>query len=259
MLQKTNEVISTMTSLQIAEITGKPHYDVMKAIRRMEPAWKKVNGGNFSLVEYKDSKGEMRPMYILTKTESLYIATKFNDEARAKLILRWEQLEREKMSWQNRVPQTFREALLLAAQQQEQIERQKDKIESQQQLISEKNEQVCQLTDKVIEMGKKVSYLDQILANKSTILTTSIAQDYGMSAKTFNKMLNDYGIQHKVDKQWILYAPYLTEGYVHSKQIEITHADGSKKIHLNTEWTQKGRLFLYQKLKSKGVVPMIER
>ena len=118
---------------------------------------------------------------------------------------------------------------------------------------------MCQLTDKVIEMGKNVSYLDQILANKSTILTTSIAQDYGMSAKTFNKMLNHYGIQHKVDKQWILYAPYLTEGYVHSKQIEITHADGSKKIHLNTEWTQKGRLFLYQKLKSKGVVPMIER
>lgn len=259
MLQKTNEVINTMTSLQIAEITGKPHYDVMKAIRKMEPAWEKVNGGNFSLVEYKDQKGELRPCYELTKTESLYIATKFNDEARAKLILRWEQLETERISWQNRVPQTFREALLLAAQQQEQIERQKDKIESQQQLISEKNEQVCQLTDKVIEMGKKVSYLDQILANKSTILTASIAQDYGMSAKTFNKMLNDYGIQHKVDKQWILYAPYLTEGYVHSKQIEITHADGSKKIHLNTEWTQKGRLFLYQKLKSKGVVPMIER
>lgn len=252
-----------MTSLQIAEITGKSHNDVMKAIRKMEPAWEKVHQGKFSLMsrEIEIGNGARRevPMYILSKTESLYIATKFNDEARAKLILRWEQLEREKMSWQNRVPQTFREALLLAAQQQEQIERQKDKIESQQQLISEKNEQVCQLTDKVIEMGKKVSYLDQILENKSTILTTSIAQDYGMSAKTFNKMLNDYGIQHKVDKQWILYAPYLTEGYVHSKQIEITHADGSKKIHLNTEWTQKGRLFLYQKLKSKGVVPMIER
>jgi phage antirepressor YoqD-like protein len=248
-----------MTSLQIAEITGKRHSDVLEAIRKMEPAWEKVSERNFPLADYIDQQGKSRPMYILSKTESLYVATKFNDEARAKLVLRWEQLEMEKMSWQNRVPTSFREALLLAAQQQEQIERQKDKIESQQQLISEKNEQVCQLTDKVIEMGKKVSYLDQILANKSTILTTAIAQDYGMSAKTFNKMLNDYGIQHKVDKQWILYAPYLTEGYVHSKQIEITHADGSKKIHLNTEWTQKGRLFLYQKLKSKGVVPMIEK
>ena len=82
-----------MTSIEIAEVTGKQHKNVMQAIRNMEPAWKKVNGGNFSRVEYKDAKGEMRPCFELTKTECLYIATKFNDEARAKLVLRWEQLE----------------------------------------------------------------------------------------------------------------------------------------------------------------------
>ncbi len=74
----------------------------MEAIRKMEPAWVKVNGRNFALVEYKDAKGELRPCYQLTKTECLYIATKFNDEARAKLVLRWEELEmadvREKMA-----------------------------------------------------------------------------------------------------------------------------------------------------------------
>jgi phage regulator Rha-like protein len=85
-----------MTSLQIAEITNKPHSDVLKAIRNMEPAWVKVNEGKFSLVDYTDAKGEQRPMYELTKTECLYIATKFNDEARAKLVLRWEQLEVER-------------------------------------------------------------------------------------------------------------------------------------------------------------------
>ena len=83
----------TMTSLEIAELTGKQHKDVMRAIRKMEPAWVKVNGRNFALVEYKDAKGELRPCYQLTKTECLYIATKFNDEARAKLVLRWEELE----------------------------------------------------------------------------------------------------------------------------------------------------------------------
>ena len=57
-----------MTSIEIAEVTGKPHNDVLKAIRAMEPAWKKVNGGNFSRVEYKDAKGEMRPCFELTKT-----------------------------------------------------------------------------------------------------------------------------------------------------------------------------------------------
>ena len=94
-----------MTSIEIAELTGKPHNDVLKAIRAMEPAWKKVNGGNFSRVEYKDAKGEMRPCYSLTKTECLYIATKFNDEARAKQVLRWEHLEQgeQKRMWKNRI------------------------------------------------------------------------------------------------------------------------------------------------------------
>lgn len=248
-----------MTSLQIADITGKRHSDVLEAIRKMEPAWEKVTERKFPLSEYKDSTGRSLPMYILTKTESLYIATKFNDEARAKLVLRWEQLETERISWQNRVPQTFREALLLAAQQQEQIEQQKNKIESQQQLISEKDEQVCQLTDKVIEMGKKLSYLDQILANKSTILVTSIAQDYGMSAKKFNQLLHQLGIQYNLNKQWILYAPHLTQGYVHSRAIEITHPNGTKTIHHNTEWTQKGRLFLYNTLKKIDIIPLIEK
>ena len=83
----------TMTSREIAEITGKSHDNVLKAIRAMEPAWEKVSGRKFNAVTYNDVKGEERPMYDLTQRECLYIATKFNDEARAKLVLRWEELE----------------------------------------------------------------------------------------------------------------------------------------------------------------------
>ena len=49
-----------MTSLEIAELTGKNHFDLMRAIRKMEPAWEKVNGCKFALVEYQDKKGELR-------------------------------------------------------------------------------------------------------------------------------------------------------------------------------------------------------
>ena len=90
----------SMTSLEIAQVTGKMHKHVMEAIRKMEPAWLKVNGSNFRLVDYKDSKGELRPCYSLSKTECLYIATKFNDEARAKLVIRWQQLEQERLMHQ---------------------------------------------------------------------------------------------------------------------------------------------------------------
>ena len=83
-----------MTSLEIAELTGKQHCHMMEAIRKMEPAWVKVNQSKFRLIEYTDKKGELRPCYQLTKTECLYIATKFNDEARAKLVHCWEEQER---------------------------------------------------------------------------------------------------------------------------------------------------------------------
>ena len=60
-----------MTSLEIAQVTGKQHKNVMQAIRNMEPAWEKVNGLKFQLVNYRDQKGELRPCYLLTKTECL--------------------------------------------------------------------------------------------------------------------------------------------------------------------------------------------
>ena len=128
-----NEIIISsnggrMSSLEIAELSDRNHKDVMRSIREMEPAWQKINGRNFTLVEYKDAKGEMRPCYSLTKTECLYIATKFNDEARAKLVIRWEQLEKEKQTGGFQIPQSYSEALKLAATQAEQIQQQAPKV-----------------------------------------------------------------------------------------------------------------------------------
>lgn len=120
-----------MSSLTIAEETHKQHKHVLEAIRAMEPAWKKVAGSNFRLSEYKDSTGRRLPCYYLTKTECLYVATKFNDEARAKLVLRWEKLEKAKQAGGFPIPQSYSEALKLAANQAEQIEQQQKQIELQ--------------------------------------------------------------------------------------------------------------------------------
>jgi Rha family phage regulatory protein len=99
-IDKTKAIIAcnqeTMTSLEVAELTGMRHADLLRDIRKMEVAWDKINQRKFALVEYTDSKGEKRPMYQLNKKEWLYIATKFNDEARVMLINRWEYLEEER-------------------------------------------------------------------------------------------------------------------------------------------------------------------
>jgi phage regulator Rha-like protein len=58
-----------MTSLEIAEVTGKNHFDVLRAIRKMELAWQKVTDSKFAVSEYKDPTGRTLPCYLLTKTE----------------------------------------------------------------------------------------------------------------------------------------------------------------------------------------------
>ena len=86
-----------ITSIEIATLIGKPHNDLMKAIRKMEPAWELEHQGKFSQMQIRESLPNggyrMRPCYLLNKMESLFIATKFNDVARAKLVLRWAELE----------------------------------------------------------------------------------------------------------------------------------------------------------------------
>lgn len=241
----------TMTSLEIAEVTGRNHKDVMRSIREMEEAWVKVNGRKFALVEYKDAKGEMRPCYSLSKTECLYIATKFNDEARAKLILRWEELEIKEASLIN-VPTTFAEALRLAADQAE-------KLEAQEKMLEASSKEIVELSGTIANMQPKVTYVDKILSSKETVTTTQIAQDYGQSAKSFNILLRNFGIQHKVGGQWILYAKYLPNGYAQSDTIPIERKDGSSGSVMHTKWTQKGRLFLYEELKKHNVLPLIEK
>jgi len=75
-------------------------------------------------------------------------------------------------------------------------------------------EQVLQLSETVASMKPKADYCDIILQSKETVATTQIAQDYGMTAKALNILLRNFGIQHKVAGQWVLYAPYLPLGYV---------------------------------------------
>lgn len=109
------------------------------------------------------------------------------------------------------------------------------------------------------ELKPKADYTDRILSSKGTVTTTAIAKDYGMSATGFNKLLHELHVIYKIGKQWFLYAKYQAKGYTHSKTFDFVHTDGKPDCNMQTEWTQKGRLFLYEFLKGHDILPMIER
>jgi phage antirepressor YoqD-like protein len=99
---------ATMSSIEIADLTGKLHKNVLADIDKMlkdlelEPA-------DFS-ARYKDAKGEERRCYNLPKRESLILASGYNTKLRAAIIDRWAELESKEqkpLSFEEMVIQTL--------------------------------------------------------------------------------------------------------------------------------------------------------
>lgn len=135
------------------------------------------------------------------------------------------------------VPTTFAEALRLAAN---------------------LEEEKLFLEQKVAEYEPKISYLDTILSSIDTVTISQIAADYGMSAIAFNKLLNHLKVQRKVGNQWLLRKKHMNHGYTKSHTSKIPIPGGEIKIVMNTKWTQKGRLFIYDLLKNEGYLPEMD-
>ena len=115
------------------------------------------------------------------------------------------------------------------------------------------------MKEEIKVLKPKAHYTDIILQNKGLIKVTSIAKDYGMSAQEFNKLLCDFKIQYRLGNQWFLYKKYQNKGYTHSETVNYKHKDGRDDVNITTKWTQKGRLFLYEFLKEKDILPIIEK
>lgn len=144
-------------------------------------------------------------------------------------------------SIQKSLPKTYAEALRELA----------DTVEENETLKLQ-NTQQAQIIE---EMEPKASYYDNILQSKDAVPITFIAKDYGMTATAMNKLLHDLNVQYKMSDVWLLYKEYSSYGYTKSK----THKLENGRSVMHTNWTQKGRLFIYDLLKREGILPEMER
>lgn len=115
--------------------------------------------------------------------------------------------------------------------------------------------QNAQKNQQINELQPKATYYDLVLQNKSLLSITKIAKDYGLSGKKMNILLHEAGVQYKQGDVWLLYQKYADKGYTQSK----THVIDDENNRFHTYWTQKGRLFIYDLLKQRGILPLIER
>lgn len=134
------------------------------------------------------------------------------------------------------------------------------------QALKEERERNRKLTDTIAvqnqqlaELQPKASYYDLVLNCKDLLSITEIAKDYGKSAKWLNNYLHENKVQYKQGNTWLLYQNHAEKGYTNTKTQTFNGNDGNVHTKVHTYWTQKGRLFIYDLLKSKGIVPIIER
>lgn len=115
----------SMSSREIADLTEKRHDHVIRDIEKLLDETK-IDRPKFGAV-YLDAKGERRKCYNLPKDLTITLIAGYRSDLRLKIVRRWMELE-DQAALPRAVPQSFREALLLAADQQEQIERQQAEI-----------------------------------------------------------------------------------------------------------------------------------
>ena len=117
--------------------------------------------------------------------------------------------------------------------------------------VREENKKQKELLEK---QKPKVEFVDNVLVSENVVTTTIIAKQYGMSARTFNKLLNELEVQYKVGGVWVLYSKYENKGYTKV----VTSLDNKGEPRELTKWTQKGREFLYYLLRDNDIVPINE-
>lgn len=122
--------------------------------------------------------------------------------------------------------------------------------------LKEERTQRLLAEQRVNELQPKADYYDSILKNKSLMTISVIAKNYGMSAKGMNTLLHDLGVQYNHAGTWLMYSKHQNKGYTHTEMIPV---QGSEKLVPSTKWTQKGHIFIYELLKSNGVLPLIEQ
>ena len=248
----------------VAEVFGKEHKHVREAIKKLlTTAENSTVRQMFSESTYKNEQNKEQPMFIMNQDGFTLLAMGFNGkkamEFKLKYIEAFNDMKRQIEQSKPSVPNNYLEALKYLVKAEEEKQQLAFENKKQQEQIITISKTNMELGNKITEMLPKVSYYDKILQSNATMTVTQIAQDYGMSAMKLNKELEAMKIQHKVRGQWILYGKFITGGYVHSRAVDILRSDGRHDVKYNTEWTTKGRIFLYESLKAKGILPLIEQ
>lgn len=229
-----------VSSRDVAKNFEKEHKDVLRAVENIK-AQNCALTSMFFESTYTAGTGKAYPMYLMNRDGFSLLAMGFTGS--------------KAMEWKLKYIQAFN-----AMERKLTTPESDDMILSRAVLIANKKVEQLQSTNiKLVQENAKLKsasdYAHAVLMSDEKLTVKQIAQNYGMTSQKFNSILEEMGIQYKVNKQWILYRKYQGKGYVVGIPFDI----GNGKTKERTYWTRKGQAFLYKKLKEAGREPINEQ
>lgn len=229
-----------VSSRDVAENFEKEHKNVMQTIQNMT-AENSALLKMFVLSEYTSVQNKRLPMYFMNRDGFTLLAMGFTGskamEWKLEYIQAFNAMER-KLTTPESDEMILSRAVLIANKKVEQLQSTN-----------------IQLVQENAELKPASDYAHAVLMSDEKLTVKQIAQNYGMTSQKLNSILEEMGIQYKVNKQWILYRKYQGKGYVVGVPFDI----GNGKTKERTYWTRKGQAFLYKKLKEAGCEPINEQ
>lgn len=248
--------------IRTLEIEGEPWFvgkDVASVLgyKDTSDALKKHVDTDDKLTRRFADSGQSREMYIINESGvyALIFGSKLPDAQRFKKWVTSEVLPTIRKHGAYMTPDTLQSAIAnpdFAIGLLQQLKAEQEKRKSLETTVAVQAQQIAEYTP-------KVNYCDVVLNCKDLISISKIAKDYGKSAKWMNDFLHDNGVQYKQGSVWLLYQKYAGNGYTSTKTHTYLGTNGDIHSNVQTYWTQKGRLFIYDLMKSNGLFPMIER
>jgi Rha family phage regulatory protein len=224
-------------SLLVAQKFGKRNADVLRDIRNLYCS-ENFRQRNFALmVEMKElpqGGATKTEYYIMTKDGFSFLVMGYTGKEAGQFkedfIDAFNKMEETIKTGGFQLPQTFSEALMLAARQAEELETQQKQLKA---------------------AAPKVEYFDNVLQSTSTHTMTQVAKELGMTAIALEKKLHEAGVMFKQSGQWFLYAKYQDKGYTMPRTHHYTQSDGTSGTNTITVWTEAGREFIHSLFDSK--------
>lgn len=208
-----------VSSRDVAGNFEKEHKNVMQTIQNMT-AENSALLKMFVLSEYTSVQNKRLPMYLMNRDGFTLLAMGFTGskamEWKLKYIQAFNAMER-KLTTPESDEMILSRAVLIANKKVEQLQSTN-----------------IQLVQENAKLKPASDYAHAVLISDEKLTVKQIAQNYGMTSQKFNSILEEMGIQYKVNKQWILYRKYQGKGYVVGVPFDI----GNGKTKERTYWTR---------------------